>query len=110
MVEITFPKTVKFDFLLVIFGLTLLSSIVYIGLNKLPLILNLFLVAVSFLLFLIGLDYMRDDFLLDFQIKQLTYFKERYQVISTLRDFNLLSSKKYDVLVSSLKNDIEHKA
>lgn len=109
MPEITIPKTVRFDFLLVLLGLSLLMIIFYFGIQTIGKIPSLILLIGGVSLFFIGITYMRHEYTLELTLKNLSSFKDRYELLTYLKSNDLISNLVYTEMLVSLKKEIVDK-
>ena len=99
------PNRVNFDFLLVLFGVGLLISPTYFEIKEIVLI-NI-LQIFGGLLILIGINYLKYDYDIEMEIKELRYAREKCEFLQYFKDKKILkveSKIKHEKDISNIIN------
>lgn len=108
--EITeIPRTIRYDFLLVLLGIGLIITPFYLDLLESQSIISFTFLIVGFILVFIGLEYIRYDYELKMDLKELEYISSKYAHIKNLENKKLLNKKNKENMIKKLKDILNKK-
>lgn len=105
------PRTVKYEFLLILFGLLLIGWVIYttyfVTLPQKDLsVISSIGIIIGFFLILNGVSTMGDEAEIDLDTKESEYFVKRQATLETLKNKGVITSDEYTRLIREVKKKI----
>ena len=101
------PRSIKFDFLLVIVGLASSYAPTYFGFNEINIVFSIFVTIVGFYVFIQGITLIGEDYDIDRTLKKLESAKQINEYIKYFEKERIISKKNKDELLKDVRNHLK---
>lgn len=103
------PTKIRYDFLLILLGVGFLIARFYLSIGEEDPLLSTVLILLGAISLIYWLEYAKEDYYIEMDLKELEYIKKKYELTQILKVRGLINEEKEKEIFGRLKKNLNKK-